>query len=179
MMSKLRLSNSNKSIVLVGHMGSGKSTIGKNLSKKLGIDFFDSDKEIELREKIKITNIFSSNGEKYFRDLEEKINLKLLKYKNIVLALGGGAFENSSVRKVALEKCNCIWLKCSLNLLEQRCNFKKNRPLLENKNIKKELLKLDKIRRKNYSKAHLSINVGGKTKYQVTKELLNQIKLND
>ena len=51
MMSKLRLSNSNKSIVLVGHMGSGKSTIGKNLSKKLGIDFFDSDKEIELREK--------------------------------------------------------------------------------------------------------------------------------
>ena len=160
-------------------MGSGKSTIGKNLSKKLGIDFFDSDKEIELREKIKISNIFSLHGEKYFRNLEEKINLKLLKYKNVVLALGGGAFQNPSVRKVALEKCNCIWLKCSLNLLEQRCNFKKNRPLLENKNIKSELLKLDKIRRKNYSKAHLSINVGGKTKYQVTKELLNQIKLND
>ena len=124
-MSKLRLSNSNKSIVLVGHMGSGKSTIGKNLSKKLGIDFFDSDKEIELREKIKISNIFSLHGEKYFRNLEEKINLKLLKYKNVVLALGGGAFQNPSVRKVALEKCNCIWLKCSLNLLEQRCNFKK------------------------------------------------------
>ena len=67
-MSKLRLSNSNKSIVLVGHMGSGKSTIGKNLSKKLGIDFFDSDKEIELREKIKISNIFSLHGEKYFRN---------------------------------------------------------------------------------------------------------------
>ena len=76
-MSKLRLSNSNKSIVLVGHMGSGKSTIGKNLSKKLGIDFIDSDKEIELREKIKISNIFSLHGEKYFRNLEEKINLKL------------------------------------------------------------------------------------------------------
>ena len=141
-MSKLRLSNSNKSIVLVGHMGSGKSTIGKNLSKKLGIDFFDSDKEIELREKIKISNIFSLHGEKYFRNLEEKINLKLLKYKNVVLALGGGAFQNPSVRKVALEKCNCIWLKCSLNLLEQRCNFKKNRPLLVNKNIRSELLKL-------------------------------------
>ena len=179
MMSKLRLSNDNKSIVLIGHMGSGKSTIGKNLSKKLGVDFFDSDKEIELSEKIKISNIFSLHGEKYFRDLEEKINLKLLKYKNVVLALGGGAFQNSSVRKVALERCNCVWLKCSLNLLEQRCNFKKDRPLLESKNIKKELLKLDKIRKKNYSKAHLSINVEGKTKYQVIQELLNKITIND
>ena len=98
-MSKKRLSQTKKNIVFLGHMGSGKSTIGRGLSKKLSLDFYDTDKEIEKDMGQKIAKIFDESGERFFRDVEKKITLKLLDKKNAIIALGGGGFEESKIRK--------------------------------------------------------------------------------
>ena len=82
----------NKNIVLIGMMGSGKSTIGYLLSKNINFNFLDVDKHIEKETNLKIHDIFQKKGENYFRDIEEKITLKLLKSKGKVIALGGGGF---------------------------------------------------------------------------------------
>ena len=110
-MSKKRLSQTKKNIVFLGHMGSGKSTIGRGLSKKLGLDFYDTDKEIEKEMGQKIAKIFDESGESIFRNIERKITLKLLDKKNSIIALGGVGFEDLKIRKLILNKCNSIWLK--------------------------------------------------------------------
>ena len=174
-MSKLRLKVPRKNLVLIGHMGSGKSTIGRDLSKKLKIRFFDVDRQIEKEAKKKIIKIFAEDGEKVFRELEKKVTINLLDNSNTIIALGGGGFENNNVRKLILNNCVSIWLKCDLNILEKRCILSKKRPLLRTKDIKKELIKFDKIRKSNYSKAKITIDVSEKTKYQIIKEILNNL----
>ena len=101
---------SKKNIVLVGMMGAGKSSIGKLLSKKIGFDFVDIDKLIEEKEDKTIVEIFRINGEKYFRDLEEKISIEKIKNTNQVIALGGGAYLNRNIRKQTLAKSTSFWL---------------------------------------------------------------------
>ncbi len=177
MMSKKRHPETKKNIVFLGHMGSGKSTIGKNLSKKLHLEFYDSDKEIENYTGMKISKIFDELGESYFRKIEKEITLKLLKRKFSIIALGGGGFEDLQVRKEILNECNSIWLKCDLNILEKRCTLSKKRPLLKNKNIKQELTRLDKVRKKNYSKAKFTIDVSKKNKYQIVREIFEFLKI--
>ena len=86
-----------KNICIIGLMGSGKSLIARDLSKHLNVKFYDSDQEIELKTKKKITTIFQEEGEAYFRDLEEKNNLKFLKGKRKIIALGGGGFINKNI----------------------------------------------------------------------------------
>ena len=176
-MSKKRLPQTKKNIVFLGLMGSGKSTIGRGLSKKLNLDFYDTDKEIEKDMGQKIARIFDESGERIFRDVEKKITLKLLDKKNTIIALGGGGFEESKIRKLILNKCISIWLKCDFNILEKRCRLSKNRPLLSNKNIKVEFKRLDKIRQKNYSKAKFTIDVSKKNKYQIIKEIAEALKI--
>ncbi len=84
----------NKNLVLIGMMGSGKSSIGIILSKKLEFEFIDTDNKIEKLEKKTISEIFKKSGEKHFRNIEEMVSLKLLKSNNKVVALGGGGFIN-------------------------------------------------------------------------------------
>ena len=93
-----------KNLVLVGMMGSGKSLIGKILSKKLDFDFIDTDNKIEEKEKKTISEIFKNNGEKYFRNIEELISIKSLKLNNKVIALGGGGYINPAIRKMYFTK---------------------------------------------------------------------------
>ena len=102
--------NLNKNIVLVGMMGSGKSTIGYLLSKNINFNFLDVDKFIENETNLKIQDIFKKNGENYFRDLEEKISLKLIKGKEKVISLGGGGFINKNIRKEVLKNHVSFWL---------------------------------------------------------------------
>ena len=87
-----------KSLVLTGMMGAGKSTIGRLVAKRLNVRFIDIDKIIEKSEKKSIKRIFDDDGEKYFREIEEKITLKIIKNKIAVIALGGGAFMNNKIR---------------------------------------------------------------------------------
>ena len=104
----------NKKIVLVGMMGSGKSTIGYLLSKKLGLKFIDTDHAIENQTGERIANIFKFKGEDYFRKIEEKITLKILKSENCIIALGGGSFLKANIKKEYIKriifKLKNVWL---------------------------------------------------------------------
>jgi shikimate kinase len=175
-MSKIRLSHIGNNIVLVGHMGSGKTSIGRNLSKKIDYKFIDTDQEIEDESKMTIVEFFTKNGEKDFRKFEEIITKEILKEnKRSVIALGGGSFENDKTRSLILKDNFSIWLKCNLNTLAYRCNNLSTRPLLKNKNIRNEISKLDKIRKKNYMKSNLIVDVSKKTKSLVIREIVNNL----
>ena len=176
-MSKIRLSHNGNNIVLVGHMGSGKTSIGMNLSKKINCKFIDTDKEIENESKMTISEFFTENGEKKFRKFEERITKKILKEnKGSVIALGGGSFENDKTRSLILKDNFSIWLKCSLKTLSYRCSNLNIRPLLKGKNIRNEISKLDKIRKKNYMKSNLTVDVSRKTKSTIIQEIINNLK---
>jgi len=176
-MSKIRLSHSGNNIVLVGHMGSGKTSIGMNLSKKINYKFIDTDKEIEDESKMTISEFFTENSEKDFRKFEERITKKILKEnKRSVIALGGGSFENDETRSLILRDNFSIWLKCSLKTLSYRCNNLDTRPLLKGKNIRNEISKLDKIRKNNYMKSNLTVDVSRKTKSAIIQEIINNLK---
>jgi len=176
-MSKIRLSHNGNNIVLVGHMGSGKTSIGMNLSKKINYKFIDTDKEIEDESKMTISAFFTKNGEKDFRKFEEIITKKILKEnKGSVIALGGGSFENDKTRSLILKDNFSIWLKCSLKTLSYRCSNLNTRPLLKGKNIRNEISKLDKIRKKNYMKSNLIVDVSRKTKSTIIQEIINSLK---
>ena len=94
---------SNKNLVFIGMMGSGKTTLGKIVSKKLNMKFIDIDHEIESKENMKISDLFKKKGEVFFRKLEERISLQNLKKNNSVISLGGGAFINKKVQKEVLK----------------------------------------------------------------------------
>ncbi len=154
-----------KSLVLTGMMGAGKSTIGRLVAKRLNVRFIDIDKIIEKSEKKSIKRIFDDNGEKYFREIEEKITLKIIKNKIAVIALGGGAFMNNKIRELVLNSCVSIWLKVNLNKLISRYNNNR-RPLLNKKKLDTDVKKIYQSRKKIYGLANFEINCDniGKTK---------------
>ena len=119
-----------KNICIMGLMGSGKSIIGKDLSKYLNLKFYDTDKEIELKTKKSINTIFEEEGESYFRDIEEKICIELLTNDNCVISLGGGSIINKKIRKSIKQNSYSIYLQVKLNNLLNRLKSSKKRPLL-------------------------------------------------
>ena len=146
-------------------MGAGKSTIGRLVAKRLNVRFIDIDKIIEKSEKKSIKRIFDDDGEKYFREIEEKITLKIIKNKIAVIALGGGAFMNNKIRELVLNSCVSIWLKVNLNKLISRYNNNR-RPLLNKKKLDTDVKKIYQSRKKIYGLANFEINCDniGKTK---------------
>ena len=144
-----------KLIVLIGHMGSGKSTIGKILARELNWNFFDSDKEIEKKENMSINQIFTEKSESYFRNLEKKYIIKLMQNKNTVIALGGGSIKISKIRKFVEKEAISIFLKVDIKTLLKRLLNNKNRPLLINTNIEKKIKVLDSERYKLYRNANI------------------------
>ena len=151
-----------KNICIIGLMGSGKSIIGKDLSKNLNFKFYDTDKEIELKTKKSINEIFKEQGELYFRSIEEKICIDLLNENNCVISLGGGSISNKKIRKSINQNSFSIYLKVQINNLLIRLKSSKKRPLL-NKNLnKKEILEsLYKDRKEFYEKANFIVNNDG------------------
>jgi len=111
---------SKKNLILIGMMGSGKSTIGSLISKKLNVKFIDIDSVLEDVTKMKIVEIFEKKGENFFRNLEEKITLKLLNSTNNVISLGGGGFINEKIRKEVLKNNFSFWLNCDTQTLLNR-----------------------------------------------------------
>ena len=147
-----------KSIAIIGHMGSGKTLIGKLIAKKLNYRFFDSDKLIEKNTQKSITNIFHDEGEAEFRKIEEKTISKLQNETKIVLSLGGGAILSSPNRKLLKIHFITVFLDTDFEILQQRLKKSYKRPLLINENILQKLKKLDNIRRKYYLLADIKIN---------------------
>ena len=101
---------SKENLVFLGMMGSGKTSVGLIVSKKLKLNFFDIDEEIEKECGIKIFKIFETKGETFFRKIEEDITLKVLKKSNCVISLGGGAFLNKNIKHEILENHLSFWL---------------------------------------------------------------------
>ena len=158
-------------IVFLGMMGSGKTTIGKLFSKKRNLNFFDTDEQIEKSTGMKISKIFEKKGEKYFRELEEKITLNLLKKKGIALALGGGAFMNKNIRKEVLENHISFWLNLNDKIIIERIKDSVKRPMAIN-STKEELLDLIKKRSNIYSKALYKIDCDNLTKSEIVNKII-------
>ena len=179
-MSKLSPSNNINNLVIIGHMGSGKSTIGLYLAKKLSYSFIDTDELIVKKIKMSISEYFKNFGERQFRLIEEKTILDLLDKNNKnIIAFGGGAFQSFRVRQSVKKNALSIWLKCDLKILAFRCSSKKNRPLLQDKNIKSVLRELNKLRADNFAKANYTFNVSKKTKSKLTNEIIDKLNLNE
>ena len=167
-----------KNICILGLMGSGKSIVGKDLSKDLNLKFYDSDKEIELKTKKSIGTIFKEDGELYFREIEEKICIELLINSNCVISLGGGSIINKKIRKEIKQNSYSIYLQVKINNLLERLRSSKKRPLL-NKNIdNRETLKnLYDKRRKFYENADFIVD-NDNDKFQVLEKIKYKIIIN-
>ena len=127
-----------KNLVLIGMMGSGKSTIGRLLSDKTKLNLIDTDKLIEKETNLKIEDIFEKKGEFFFRKIEEKITLESLKSSNNIIAVGGGTFLNDKIRKQITNNCISIWLNWNEQILIPRIKNSKKRPkayLLKDKDL--------------------------------------------
>jgi len=158
-------------ICLIGMPGSGKSTIGKWLSDKLKYSFFDTDKEIEKKEKIKIRDIFLKKGEDHFRSVETDVFNELMNKNKIVISTGGGLIiKNLKQLKLSFN----IYLYCDLDILTQRTSRNNLRPLL-NEDTSLQMKNLFNERKKIYkSVADITINSTGNLKTTIN-EIIKEI----
>tara|TARA_B100000579_G_scaffold205708_1_gene168123 strand:- start:1946 stop:2458 length:513 start_codon:yes stop_codon:yes gene_type:complete len=163
--------NLNKNIVLLGMMGSGKSSIGYLLSKSLNFKFVDIDKKIEDVTNLNIYDIFEKKGENFFRELEEKITLKFLRNKKQIISLGGGGFINKNIRKEVLINNLSFWLNWRNSTIIKRILKSKKRPIAFKSN-ENDLRKLINERTKIYSKANFRINCENLTKSMIVKQII-------
>ena len=163
--------NSKKNLVFLGMMGSGKSSIGSLIAKKLQLNFIDIDNVIENELGLSIKKIFETKGENYFRKFEEKTTLKKLKSSSTVISLGGGAFSNKEIRKEVIKNHISFWLNWSNDILLNRIKNSKKRPLAFNSS-ENEIIDLIKKRSNIYSKALYKIECDNLTKNEIVKEIL-------
>lgn len=147
-----------RSIVLVGLMGSGKSTIGRRLAQRLGMAFADADDEIERAAGMTISDIFAKFGEAHFRDGERRVIARLLAGKPHVLATGGGAFVNEETRALILNDSLCIWLDADIPTLVERTARRGHRPLLKGRDAGAVLRELAEVRNPIYAQAHIRVS---------------------
>ena len=165
---------SKENLVFLGMMGSGKSSIGSLVAKKLKLNFIDVDKEIEKELGISISKIFETKGQDYFRKYEEKITLKILRINSVVVSLGGGAFVNKMIRTEVLKNHISFWLNWNSEILLNRIKNSKKRPLAFN-STENELIDLIKKRSNIYSKALYEIKCDRMSKNEIVKKVLKKL----
>jgi shikimate kinase len=146
-----------RSIVLVGLMGAGKSTIGRRLAQKLGLAFVDADAEIEQAAGKAVPDIFREHGETYFREGERKVIARLLESGPQVLATGGGAYMNEETRNNIAGRGISVWLKADISLLMKRVRRRDNRPLLKAEDPEDVMRNLIAERYPVYSQADITV----------------------
>ena len=146
-------------IVLVGLMGAGKSTVGRRLAKTLGVEFRDSDDEIAVAAGCSIPDIFRTYGEAMFRDLEQRVIERLLREERpLVVATGGGAWMNPLLREMIHEQAVSIWLRADLDVLLDRVSRRNTRPLLASGDKREILSRLMNERYPLYEQADIVID---------------------
>ncbi len=167
----------NKNIILVGLMGAGKSTIGRNLAKQLNKEFYDSDRVIEERTGVDIATIFEIEGEQGFRDREEHVIDELCLMDNIVLATGGGSILRETNRNNMKKYGHVIYLCTTAELLYSRIRFDKSRPLMQTDSPLDTLTQLLKVREPYYKEVADSVIRTGKQKAGlIVKRILEVLK---
>lgn len=150
-----------KTVVLVGMMGAGKTAVGRTLAAQIGVDFLDSDHEIEEAANMSIAEIFERDGEPFFRQKETQVIERLLEGTPCILSTGGGAFLAERNREMITEKGVSIWLNADLEVLWERVRHKDTRPLLRTADPKATLAGIYEKRVPIYSLADLSVVSGG------------------
>lgn len=147
-------------IVLIGLMGAGKSTIGRNLADRLGLPFIDSDDEVVKAAGCTIEDIFEIYGETAFRDVEARVIQRLLEGGPAVIATGGGAFMAAETRERIRANAVSVWLKADIDVLEQRTSNRNDRPLLKGGDTRAKLEQLIALRYPVYAEADIVVETG-------------------
>ena len=168
---------SKENLIFLGMMGSGKSSIGLLVAKKLKYNFIDIDNEIEINLKKSIKKIFEEEGEDHFREIEEKTTLNKLKMNNTVISLGGGAFINKKIRKEILKNHLSFWLNWDDKILLNIIKNSKKRPLALNA-TDDELIDLIKKRTNIYSKALYEVKCDNLSKSEIVNKIVKIYETN-
>ena len=161
-----------KNLVLLGMMAVGKTTLGKIVAKKQELKFIDIDASIEKKNSMTIKEIFKKKGEKFFRMEEENEILKSLEKNNCVIALGGGAFMNKTVRENILKNAISIWLSVDIQTLNQRIKWNRKRPLLKKENNQKKITELYTERKNIYKLANHKIECDKLSKKNIAVKII-------
>jgi shikimate kinase/3-dehydroquinate synthase len=164
-----------RSIVLVGLMGAGKTSIGRRLAARLGLPFCDADTEIERAAGCTIPEVFARYGEPAFRDGERRVIRRLLSGPPIVLASGGGAFMDPATRATVREQAVSVWLRCALPVLLRRVAGRDHRPLLNQGDPAEILARLMAIRHPVYAEADIAVDCGDESAEATTSRVMNEI----
>ncbi len=146
-----------RAIVLVGLMGAGKTSVGRRLAEKMDLPFVDADHEIEVAAGKTVAEIFSDDGEDYFREGERRVIARLLENGCQVLATGGGAYMNQETRDSIKLHAVSIWLKADLDVLLKRVTKRSDRPLLRNEDPADVLKRLIEVRYPVYAQADVTV----------------------
>ncbi|MBN8542720.1 MAG: shikimate kinase [Alphaproteobacteria bacterium] len=149
-----------RTLVLIGLMGAGKSSVGHRLAKEIGWRFVDSDDEIVEAAGCSISDMFAMYGEPIFRDLEQRVITRLLHGEPLVLATGGGAWMQPHVRELIKRDATSVWLRADLDVLLERVSRRGHRPLLETGDKRAILSKLMDERYPVYAQADIAVDSG-------------------
>jgi len=166
-----RIHKPQKSLVLIGLMGVGKTTVGRRLANALKLDFRDADEEVERAAGRSVSEIFEDFGESAFRDGERKVIARLLEEPPMVLALGGGAFVDEGTRARIEARATSIWLKADVETLVKRVARRDTRPLLRDDDPETVLRTLLNTRQAAYAKADIHVDASGGS-HQITLDLI-------
>ena len=160
-----------KNLVLLGMMAVGKTTLGKMVAKNHNLEFVDTDSIIENKNSMTINEIFEKRGEKFFRIEEKKEVVKSLKKNNCVIALGGGAFINKTIRENVLKNAISVWLDIDIRILIERTKWSQKRPLLNEGKYQKKLSELYMQRKNIYKLADHKIICDKLRKRDIVKKI--------
>lgn len=164
-----------RTIVLVGLMGAGKTTVGRRLAARLGLPFVDADHEIEKAAGLSIPDIFEIHGEQEFREGEKRVIARLLEGPPQVLATGGGAFMDDTTRSNIHAKGVSVWLRADIDLLLNRVSRRNNRPLLQVDDPRAVLAKLAAEREPTYSQADIIVDSADVPHEAVVDEIVKKL----
>ena len=160
MLQYRNLQDIGRPLILIGLMGAGKSSIGRRLAKRLGMEFVDADAEIEKAAGRSINDIFEEFGEAAFRDGERRVIARLLDGRPMVLATGGGAFTDGDTRALIRERGISIWLDADIDVLVERTSRRDTRPLLKDGDPREILGRLARERQPIYAEADIRVKSG-------------------
>jgi len=164
-----------RSLVFVGMMGAGKTTLGRRVAARLALPFVDLDQEIEKAAALSVAEIFARHGETHFRDGERKVMARLLGDGPQVLATGGGAFMNAETRAAIAERAVSVWIEADPGVLFQRIRHKPTRPLLQNPDPEGTLRRLVAERYPVYALADVTVRSHDVSKEAMTEEILSAL----
>jgi shikimate kinase len=165
-----------KNIVLTGFMGTGKTAVGKKLSRLLNMELIDVDTEIEKSQRMTINEIFKKFGEPMFRGIETEMIQKLSEQRNVIISTGGGAVLKQENMDALRKQGVIVCLMATLDTILKRTVRSSNRPLLQVENPFERIKKLLNFRRPFYEKADIMIDTEGKTPLQIAEEIIEKVK---